>query len=501
MTVPSGCSRLDSVLNGGLPKNRTVLVTGGPGVGKTTLAMQFLHEGLTRGERCLYICTEQTEEELKTSFESFEFELDHPDLTITSIQAAPGKPIEDSDSGLTLQQLGGGDGATSPYEIPFEREFLIEHLSQFAPCDRVVLDSISGLGVISQDEQHFRQVVLDLIRLFTDTFESTAMFTAEGGGGNTPGGEHNDLSTMLQFTANGVIQLWWAKHRGSRRRFLQVMKMRGVDHDTRSFEVNFEADGIHLAPAGRSSEFESQRASTISTGLEGLDALAGGLVRGHSVLLEYDGRATVDGLVAQFVHAALSADMCVWLINSPTMSPERLTDMLPQPWDIQKLLDDNRLFLMDMFSTWRDYHGHENVYNAPSGLLGNLFRRSRNISFYLEKKVAASIDSRREQPMLGVAYTEALLRWLRPEDVKESYYWSRERLAQKHDTGLFIHNPATMPEALSEFFYSDSIQVFEASMSQNGIQYVHLNKSPSGEPGSLAVMDYVDGKLVIRRSS
>jgi KaiC/GvpD/RAD55 family RecA-like ATPase len=497
MAVPSGCSRLDRTLKGGLPENRTVLVTGGPAVGKTTLAMQFLQEGLDRGERCVYICTEQTEEELRSAFDSFEFELDNPNLTITSIHAAPGKPIEDSETGLTLRELGGAS-AGGPYDVPFEREFLLEHLADHGPCDRVVLDSISGLGVISEDEHHFRQVVLDIIRLFTDTYEATAMFTAEGGGFEQ-GGESR-LSSMLQFTANGVVRMYWDHHRGSRRRFLQVAKMRGVDHDTRSFEVNFEADGIHLTPVARTVDLPSQRESIISTHLEGLDDLAGGVLRGHSVLLEYDGRATVDGLVAQMIHAAWAEDMCVWLINSPTMGPERLRDMLPAEWDLEELLDNDRLFLMDMFAAWRELHDHANVFYAPSGLLGSLFRRSRNISFYLEKKVAGTIDSRRTAPMLGVAYTEALLRWLSPEDVKESYYWSRERLAERHDTGMFIHNPATMPEELSEFFYSDSLQVFEAAMAETGIQYVHLNKSPIGEPGSMAVMDYVDGELVIRHS-
>lgn len=65
--------------------------------------------------------------------------------------------------------------------------------------------------------------------------------------------------------------------------------------------------------------------------------------------------------------------------------------------------------------------------------------------------------------------------------------------------GTLIHNPVTIPESLSEFFYSDSIQVFEATMAESGIQYLHLNKSPVGEPGSTSVIDYTEDKLVVKK--
>jgi len=81
MSVPTGSETLDSILDGGLPEDRTVLVTGGPGTGKSTLAMQFLAEGLARDEDCLYVSTEQTFAELDDAFEDFAFDLDDENLT------------------------------------------------------------------------------------------------------------------------------------------------------------------------------------------------------------------------------------------------------------------------------------------------------------------------------------------------------------------------------------------------------------------------------------
>jgi len=43
--ISTGNVGLDAVLRGGLPPNRTYLLEGAPGSGKTTLALQFLLEG------------------------------------------------------------------------------------------------------------------------------------------------------------------------------------------------------------------------------------------------------------------------------------------------------------------------------------------------------------------------------------------------------------------------------------------------------------------------
>src|SRR4051794_29908736 len=60
----TGIAGLDHILHGGLPRNRLYLIQGDPGVGKTTLAMQFLLEGARAGEQCLYITLSETKDEL-----------------------------------------------------------------------------------------------------------------------------------------------------------------------------------------------------------------------------------------------------------------------------------------------------------------------------------------------------------------------------------------------------------------------------------------------------
>src|SRR5262252_10299050 len=60
----SGIEGLDDILTGGLPRDCFYLVQGDPGSGKTTLALQFLLEGVRRGESVFYVTLSETRDEL-----------------------------------------------------------------------------------------------------------------------------------------------------------------------------------------------------------------------------------------------------------------------------------------------------------------------------------------------------------------------------------------------------------------------------------------------------
>ena len=54
--TPSGIQGLDELLSGGFPKDRTILVVGSPGTGKTILAAQFLYKGIQEhGENGIFV--------------------------------------------------------------------------------------------------------------------------------------------------------------------------------------------------------------------------------------------------------------------------------------------------------------------------------------------------------------------------------------------------------------------------------------------------------------
>ncbi|HZL90646.1 MAG TPA: ATPase domain-containing protein, partial [Pirellulaceae bacterium] len=61
----TGISGLDDILGGGFTPHRLYLIEGVPGSGKTTLAVQFLLEGIRQGEPVLYVTLSESTDELR----------------------------------------------------------------------------------------------------------------------------------------------------------------------------------------------------------------------------------------------------------------------------------------------------------------------------------------------------------------------------------------------------------------------------------------------------
>src|SRR6478672_9729675 len=72
----TGIPGLDDILGGGLTPDRFYLVEGTPGTGKTTLALQFLLEGVRLGQPALYITLSETADELRAVAKSHGWSLD-----------------------------------------------------------------------------------------------------------------------------------------------------------------------------------------------------------------------------------------------------------------------------------------------------------------------------------------------------------------------------------------------------------------------------------------
>src|SRR6185295_5582138 len=94
----TGVSGLDEILRGGLPANRMYLIQGNPGTGKTTIALQFLIQGIRAGETGMYVTFSESREELIGVAHSHGISLEGItilDLTLT-------QPSPDSDSNYTM---------------------------------------------------------------------------------------------------------------------------------------------------------------------------------------------------------------------------------------------------------------------------------------------------------------------------------------------------------------------------------------------------------------
>ncbi|MEJ2634452.1 MAG: ATPase domain-containing protein, partial [Calditrichia bacterium] len=76
----TGIKGLDFILHGGLPQERTYLIHGSPGAGKTTLGFQFLLEGVLAGERVLYVTLLQSRAEIRAVLASHDWSLEGIDI-------------------------------------------------------------------------------------------------------------------------------------------------------------------------------------------------------------------------------------------------------------------------------------------------------------------------------------------------------------------------------------------------------------------------------------
>lgn len=460
---------LDGMLGGGVPEERSVLITGGPGTGKSTISMQFLQEGLEDGDDCLFVSTEQTIEELRDSFEPYEFELDHENLSVTSIHAEPGQTLESDEEELVLQTLGDEEGFVEGFDAPFTSEYIVEYLREYAPCDRVVLDSASGLRVVSENARVFRRTALDMIRLFTDEMGATSLFTAEDNDG--------DDTNPLRFTTHGVVRLYHEEISEDPHRFLRVTKMRGVDHDRRRVEIEFTEEGVTLSPKRRSQPPALKQHKHMSVGVEGLDKLCGGgIVRGSTVLLQHDGHANLASILGSFVSTAVNRDHTLVLLPTRHLTPSRVGSVLEENgFTIEELIEQDRLYVLDMAGSWSEYAGGDNVREATDDV-------GDAVSFF------RSADTGGESTF-AVAKTGAAVHRLGPGGARELQHFQEVETGPE-DVVVNVHNPAVTDSRISGFFIDAAEQVLETRVLDDGLQYISLKKSPCGFVGSTSLVEF-----------
>ncbi|MFB6160645.1 MAG: RAD55 family ATPase [Haloferacaceae archaeon] len=478
--VSTGDPVLDGMLRGGLPANRAVLVAGGPGTGKSTLGMQFLQAGLAKGETALYVSTEQTIEELRDSFRPFSFDVDHENLAYASVHASPGRTIESGERELTLQTLGDdGEILGEGFSPPFTGEYVMEYLDRYAPRDRIVFDSVSGLSAITEREEQYRRTVLDLIRQFTDEFDATTLFTAEDHG--TDG----DGSTMLRFTTHGVIELHRERVDGDPHNYLEVLKMRGVDHDRRTVETEFTDDGLRVAPKRRSQPPALKDHAHRPVGIDGLDALCGGgLVQGTGVVLQHDGRANLSALFSALLADAVETDHVVTLVPTIGLRQGRIESILEgHSHDVDDLLADGRLQVVDVIGAW-------------DRTLDNVFGPRETAAEFTN--LLADLDDRADGPRFSVVNGDAISHVLGADGAREVRYFQESRLLQRSDTLLYVLNPSVVEERVAEFHKDVAEQVLDTRITDSGLQYLTLRKSPCGFVGSTSLVEYIDEPPYIR---
>lgn len=475
MGLSTGCTRLDALLRGGVPETRSVLVSGPPGTGKTTLGMQFLQSGLDDGEDCLFVSTEQTLSELRDTFAPYAFDLDADNLTVVTVHCEQAETME-RDNDLVVRTLEGGERAvTEWFELPFTRENVVHYLSEYTPQDRVLLDSLSGLRPIAPEHISFWRSTYDLIRLFSDDFEATTLLTAEDS--DRKGGLSSHL---LQYATHGAIELSWVERNGQRNRFITVTKLRGRDHDHRRHRLVLGESGASVQPRQRTPPATLFDHDHLATGVPALDdLLGGGLLRGKFAVISHDGTTGYYTLNTRMLGSAIDAGMALTLVLPAEVSLEQLDQYWQNTdWTVAELLDEDRLFV-------------------PK-LVGNPERDHRNIlelgsaEHDWQRIMETCYERSGDRPLFAFVDTEPLLERVPPGRVREVRYRAAARHTSDDDVVVYTVNPAMQSQSLVEFFVDTSAQTIRIERDADAIEWLTIRKSPTGSPGTTAVVAYDD---------
>jgi len=231
--VKTGIPGMDEILNGGIPERNVVLLSGGPGTGKTIFGQQFLYHGLQNGEPGVLVALEEHPAQIKVNMGQFGWDV---------------RPYEEQGVFAIVDAFTGGIGEYAKRERyvvrdPTDVRMLVDVLRDAVRdlrAERVVIDSVTSLYLTKPVVA--RSTVMQLKRVLsglgcTSILVSQVSVTERGFGG--PGVEH---------AADGIIRLDLDEYDGELYRSLIVWKMRGTAHSMRRHPFEITDKGIVVHP-------------------------------------------------------------------------------------------------------------------------------------------------------------------------------------------------------------------------------------------------------------
>lgn len=330
---PTGIAGFDEITGGGLPMGRPTLVCGGPGCGKTVLAMEFLTCGVSQfNEPGLFVSFEESNEALISNFNSFGLDLQN---------------MIENNQFLILQAKLRRDEIFEAGEFTLDGLLIrLENAIKKIGARRVVLDTLESLF------SHLTNTIVlraEIARLFEWLKDKNVTCVITGERGEKALTRHG----FEEYVSDCVIFL---DHRISNqisKRRLRIVKYRGSTHGLDEYPYIIGDKGISILPITELHVAHEAQLEQMSTGLDDLDAMLSGkgYYCGSSILVSGSSGTGKSTLAASFANAVCkSGKKCLYMAFEESES-QIVRNMRSVGVDLSPYTQKGSLILKALFPT------------------------------------------------------------------------------------------------------------------------------------------------------
>lgn len=212
--VPTGVRGLDKLIEGGFPKGRSILVTGEPGTGKSIFCIQFLAEGLTRGEKGVYVAADEEPSDIIEQGESMGWDLEKytakKELLILNVGSHLG--------------AHSTPGKEKHFDVARAVNDLASHVLRLE-AKRLVLDPAGPFVLLRDTATRIQDQTRMLIKLLRAAMPTTNVLTSYA----VPRTGEMTMHGVEEYLTAGVLAFKMLSNNGQLTRNLILEKMRCTD--------------------------------------------------------------------------------------------------------------------------------------------------------------------------------------------------------------------------------------------------------------------------------
>ncbi len=230
----TGIDGLDTILNGGIPRSNSVLITGSCGTGKTTMSLEFLVHGALASENCLFISVTESSSKMLNNIVPYDFF----DETLIEEGRLNFVDMPEVYEELNLVQKS---------EFSFDNiNAIIKSIEKKVvekKVKRLVIDSVTSVCFQLKTEEKIRDFILNLMKMLS-SHGCTSLLISE----ISPEEPRYSLYGVEEAIADGIVLMGNLERHGDLLRTIQVVKMRGTEHSRAKYVLDLTPVGVLLVP-------------------------------------------------------------------------------------------------------------------------------------------------------------------------------------------------------------------------------------------------------------